>query len=187
MLQAGQFENVDAEAVINLPDLVTLSAFHYLSNCLAVMADVSWTHWELLPALIVKTQGDPAEITTTLKWKNTWRAALGATYFYNECASLRAGFAWDQSPTPNKELRSPRIPDQDRYWITVGAGYWWNNCLRFDFAYAHLITPTARIDTSGFNTTPCFQTMKNSSLKERLVGKWDQYVDIVSAQAVWNF
>lgn len=187
LLEAGQFENVDADAVIILPDLVTLSAFHYLSNCLAVMADVSWTHWELLPALIVKTQGDPAEITTTLKWKNTWRAALGATYFYNECASLRAGFAWDQSPTPNKELRSPRIPDQDRYWITVGAGYWWNNCLRFDFAYAHLFTPTARIDTSGFNTNPLLPDNQELLFKGALVGKWDQYVDIVSVQAVWDF
>jgi len=187
LLGAGQFENVQADAVINLPDLVTLSVHHNVNNCLAVMADVSWTHWELLPALIVTTRGQPAEIVSTLNWTNTWRASFGTTYFYNECTCLRAGFAWDQSPTPNKEVRSPRIPDQDRYWLAFGAGYLWSSCLRIDLAYAHLFTPTARIDTSGFNTNPLAPDNEELLFKGALVGKWDQHVDIVSVQAVWAF
>jgi len=187
LLDADQFADVQADAVVNLPDLVILSVFHQLNNRLAVMADVSWTHWELLPALMVTTRGNPDEIVTTLNWKNSWRAAFGATYSYNECTCLKAGFAWDQSPTPNDELRSPRVPDQDRYWLAFGAGYLLNSCLRVDLAYAHLFTPTARINTSGFNTNPMAPDNDELLFKGALVGKWDQHVDLVSIQGVWNF
>jgi len=187
LLNNGQFENVQADAVVNLPDLVMLSVFHHLNNRLAVMADVSWTHWELVPSLIITTRGDPDEIVTTLNGKNSWRAAAGATYLLNECTCLRAGFAWDQSPTPNDELRSPRIADQDRYWLALGAGYLVDTCLRVDLAYAHLFTPTARINTSGFNTNPAAPDNQELLFKGALVGKWDQHVDILSIQGVWSF
>ncbi len=187
LLSSGQFQDTQADAVANLPDVVTLSAFHYLTNRLAVMADVSWTHWGLIPALIITTRGEPEEIRTTLDWKNVWRASVGTTYLLNESTCLRAGFAWDQSPTPNEVDRSPRIPDQDRYWLAFGFGYLFNDCLRIDAAYAHLFTPTARINTSGFNTNPAVPDNEELLFRGALVGKWDQHVDIVSVQAVVGF
>ncbi|MEX1012793.1 MAG: outer membrane protein transport protein, partial [Waddliaceae bacterium] len=177
----GAFLNTDADAEIVLPDLVILSVYHTINSCFAVMADVSWTHWSLIQSLNIETEGSPAEIVTTLNWKDTWRCAVGLSYFPNQCMTYRVGFAFDESPTPNSEYRSPRIPDQDRYWLTLGAGYVWN-CIQFDAGYAHIFVPAARVDKTGF-TDPTGEDFFKGALR----GKWDQHVNIFSVQAAWNF
>ena len=55
-------------------------------------------------------------------FKDTWRFSAGANYQYNEKIVLRAGVAYDQSPV-NDIDRTPRLPDSDRTWLTIGGRY----------------------------------------------------------------
>ncbi|MCE1787383.1 outer membrane protein transport protein, partial [Enterobacter hormaechei] len=44
------------------------------------------------------------------------------TYYYDDNWTFRTGVAFDESPVPAKN-RSISIPDQDRFWFSVGTTY----------------------------------------------------------------
>ena len=71
------------------------------------------------------------------KWKDAWTVSLGQDYYLNENWTLRAGTAWDQSPSRSNTYRTNRIPDTDRIWVSAGASYM-NGNHEVDFGYAHL-------------------------------------------------
>ena len=50
---------------------------------------------------------------------------------------MRAGVAYEESPI-DTEIRSTRLPDNDRIWASIGATYQWNDKLSFDVAYTHI-------------------------------------------------
>jgi long-chain fatty acid transport protein len=181
-IQAAAATDSRAHAEVTLPDLFQFSAFHQINPCWAVMGDITWTRWELLERLRFRFNNDAQpDGITTLKWENTLRYALGVIYTPNCCWKLRSGVAWDETPVPNKELRTPRIPDGSRLWVTAGLGYRWSNCLRLDFGYAHLFVPTdPKIDKSGFEEEEDF-------VRGGLDGKYDAWTDIVSVQFVWDW
>jgi long-chain fatty acid transport protein len=104
-------------------------------------------------------------------WNNVWRYSLGLNYHISNW-TLRAGTAYDQSPIPNARHRTARIPGEDRTWVSVGAGYRFNQRLAVDVGYSHLFIDDPKID----------ETSNGGNLN----GKYDAEVDILSAQVVWN-
>ena len=97
------------------------------------------------------------------------------------------GFAYEQGASPNKRLRTPRVPDNDNYWASLGVGYNWNDCLHFDIAYSHIFLPKAKIDQlSDFEDAIADQDVTRI-LNGALKGKYNTYLDVISAQIVYNF
>ena len=47
---------------------------------------------------------------------------------------FRAGLAYDQSPVRDAQ-RTPRLPDNDRTWLAIGAQYRASPQLAFDVGY----------------------------------------------------
>ncbi len=78
---------------------------------------------------------------------------LGVTYAARDTLTLRAGVAYDKSPVKDK-FRTVRVPDSDRVWLAVGAGYRLSESLSVDIGYAHLFVSDAPINigsaTEGF-------------------------------------
>jgi long-chain fatty acid transport protein len=98
-------------------------------------------------------------------------------YAANDKLTLRGGVAFDETPIPNASLRTPRIADEDRIWVAVGATYAVSDHLSFDLGYTHLFVDDPEIDyVSNFPNTP---HAGDSSL---LRGQYDASVDIISAQ-----
>src|SRR5699024_3845931 len=93
---------------------------------------------------------------------------VGVNYHPDRQWTWRLGFAYDQSPV-SAQYRTPRIPDQDRYWVAVGAQYQITPKDTIDFGYAHLFVPDASIN----------QTASGAG---SLVGTYDSRVDIVGLQ-----
>ena len=58
--------------------------------------------------------------------------------------TFRFGGGWDESPTNGATRRTIRIPDNDRWWMSVGASYMKNNW-QIDVGYAHLIAKTGKV------------------------------------------
>ncbi|MBO1765027.1 outer membrane protein transport protein, partial [Escherichia coli] len=53
--------------------------------------------------------------------------------------------AYDQTPTRDA-TRDPKVPDNSRVWLSVGAGYQYSENLRFDAAFVHLFVDDAKIN-----------------------------------------
>ncbi len=174
-LGSGAFQDTDASGVITLPDTFSVSLYHRYGPKLAVMADATWTGWAKFDELRIEFDNpEQPDSVTTENWKNTWRFALGATYNPLPEWALRFGVAYDETPVPDAKHRTPRLPDNDRYWLSLGTGYQVSDRCSFDIGYTHLFAGTAKIDKD-----PVGEDATRGGLK----GDVDVSGDIVSVQA----
>ena len=96
----------------------------------------------------------------------------------NEHWKLRGGLAYDQSPTRNA-TRTPRIPDEDRKWVSVGASYQFSPDVTADIGYTHLFINDPSIHLSTSDT--------NNALRGNLNGSFDAAADILALQVRVRF
>ncbi|MGD8854468.1 MAG: outer membrane protein transport protein [Gammaproteobacteria bacterium] len=168
------FVSTDATADIDLPQSASLSVYHDINRKWAVMADVSWTGWDTFKELRIDYDSFQPDTVVDESWNDTMRYALGVDYRPNSKWTLRAGTAYDETPIPDASHRTPRIPGEDRVWLSVGFGYQFNQALAVDVGYAHLFIPDdPEMDTSSPSTGS-------------ITGDYDAKVDLLSAQLVWN-
>lgn len=179
---AATFADTDAKADITLPDSASVSLYHRFNPQWAIMADATWTNWSTFDELRVEFDSNDFGITlpdnvTSENWDDSWRFALGATYNPLDKLTLRLGLAYDQTPIPDAEHRTPRIPGEDRYWTALGLGYRFNDRIALDLAYAHLFVKDSKIDKQA-GTDPAGEDFFRGTLK----GEFKSSVNIVSAQ-----
>lgn len=134
---------VPIRAKLNTPDQVTIGLSQVISPAMTIHAGFEWTNWSRLkePA-IVGPRGAISDLP--LNYDDGFFYSLGLDYRLNNQWTLRAGAAYEQSPI-DTEIRSTRLPDNDRFWLSVGAGYQWNDKLSFDVAYTHIFTKDTSI------------------------------------------
>ena len=89
---------------------------------------------------------------------------------------FRGGLAYDEAPVRSAELRSVRVPDNDRTWLSLGFGYEPSRNWSFDVGYSHLF-----IDDTDINN------VSTASSGATLIGTYDATVDILSAGVNFNF
>ncbi len=164
----------------SLPDTLSFSAFHMLTPKIGIMGDATWTGWSDIPELriVFDTPGNAGGSSTSsepLGWEDVWRFSLGLSYYHSDRLTLRTGVAYDQSPVPNPTLRTPRLPDNDRIWVSLGASYAINDKASVDFAYTHEF-----IDDTNIART-------NAATSTTLLGTYESSVDIFSLQANYRF
>jgi long-chain fatty acid transport protein len=129
-----QFANSSGSAKLVLPDTVTLGITQGVGPNWTVSAELQWTDWSQFKMLnVYRSNGTPIG-STPEHYHNSPFVALGATYQVDPNLVLRVGTAFDKTPVSNV-YRTARIPDQDRYWLSVGASYQFRNGLFLDAAY----------------------------------------------------
>jgi len=169
----GIFVKTDLTATVHLPQTASLSIWHDLNSSWSVMADATWTGWNNFDELRIRYDSFQPDTVVDENWNNVWRYSVGMEYRFNSRWTLRAGTAYDESPIPDAEHRTARIPADDRIWASLGIGYKFNETVGIDVGYSHLF-----IDDPKINET--------SSTGGNLNGKYDADVNILSAQVVWN-
>lgn len=174
------FLNTDVTSKVSLPDTASASIFHQLNERWAVMADITWTNWDLFEELRFKFENGAPDGVTTEEWESSWRYSLGLEYSPSADVTLRTGLAYDQTPVPDAEHRTPRIPDEDRLWLAVGVGYRINQSWSLDFGYVHIFVEDPEIDKSGL-------ALAEDLARGGLVGEYDAAVDIASVQLRFDF
>ncbi|MGD8657342.1 MAG: outer membrane protein transport protein [Desulfobacterales bacterium] len=165
--------NTDAKADITLPGHASLSAYWRLHPKFAIMADIFWTNWSKLDDLPVELDTG-TDVTTIFDWEDTFRYAFGANYYFNENWTFRGGIAYDETPVPNAQRRSPRAPDEDRIWTGIGLSYRFSDHFSFDLSYAHLFVDKPKIRKTGLET----EDIARGALR----GDYDASSDVISAQ-----
>ena len=183
-LLAAGLGHVDtgASAELTTPDVLSISLFHQINDRWAVMGDLSRTGWESLEELRIRFDSGAADTVTTMNWENSWRYSLGVSYRHSDDWTWRAGIAHDQTPIPSAELRTPRIPGEDRTWLAFGFGYKVSDTFSIDMGYAHLWVDDPRI-----NKVTALPTVDENTFRGSLVGEYQADVDILSAQLNWVF
>lgn len=170
----GGFQNGDAEGRVTLPESVSVALHHQINSQWAVMADASWTRWSRFEELRIESDVQRLNSEKAQDWENAMRYGLGLEYQHNDKWAFRTGVAYDESPVPNAQRRTPRIPDNDRKWIAIGASYAYSKNLMIDAAYAHLFMSDSKIDD-------------RNEQDYRLLGEYRTHVDIVGVQMRWLF
>ncbi|TEA74794.1 porin [Allopusillimonas soli] len=171
----GVLMRADAETSVKLPDTATLSFTHNLNDRWQLLADVSWTGWSKIESLDIYNSGPVPDDSLDLKFRDTWRIALGANYRASEKWTLRGGIAWDQSPVRDAEHRPTSLPDNDRYWVSVGARYNFSERASIDVGYAHLFVKDTDINN---NAGPSKGTVR---------GDYSSNANIVGVQVSYRF
>jgi long-chain fatty acid transport protein len=156
-----------------------LSAYHSLGD-IDLMADLLWTQWSVFKELRI-SYGNPnqPDSVTTEDYQDQWRAAVGARYHAGEKLLLRVGVAYDQKAVKDKYHRTPRIPDNDRTWLSFGAGYLLTDQISMDVGYSHLFVAKTPIQNTFESSIP--------ALNDTLTGNYASNVDIISAQLSMKF
>jgi len=175
-----------AKLDLTLPDSLSLSAYHAYNSQWALMADVTTTFWSRISSLDIKLE-DGSQSVAVWNYEDTIRVAIGAEYRHSPNLTLRTGVALDQTPVPDDSLRSPRIPDNDRIWLSFGATYQYSPQLKFDFGYAHLFVDDPKLNAVSDNHDPTLGFPAGSTGFHTVTGSYDASVDIFGVAANWKF
>jgi long-chain fatty acid transport protein len=174
-------QDTTLEATAELPETFSVSFAGDLNAKWTVLADWTWTGWSSLDVItIVEAGGLPGtEKTLNLAYNNTNRFSIGAHFKPNQKWIYRGGLALDQTPIQSPELTTARIPGNDRTWLSFGLGYKPSSTWSLDFGYSHLF-----ISDTDINNGP---PQNEGSSFATLTGTYESSVDILSAQANFNF
>ncbi|MFW2456381.1 OmpP1/FadL family transporter, partial [Methyloversatilis discipulorum] len=171
---AARGGNVTAD--VELPEVATFSVHQQLSERWTMLGDVSWTGWSSLQELSINRTDGVNVTTEDLRWRDTWRVAFGGTYAYTDAVKLKFGLAWDQTPVRDA-TRLPRVPDEDRFWLSLGLQWKPTADSAVDVGYAHIFVKDAKLNNGG--TTPL--------TTGRIVGEYENSVDILGVQYSTRF
>jgi len=169
----GIFVNTKGTAEIELPASASLGGTKKIGENFALMFGITWTEWSSFDELRIEYDSFQPDSVTDESWNDTWLFSLGGEYYANEDWTLRLGTAFDESPIPDVEHRTPRIPGSDRIWLTAGLGYKVSDNIVLDFGYAHVF-----FDDSEINTI--------NATGDNLAGDYTGSADVFSCQLKWN-
>ena len=170
------FMDTGVTAGIELPKTISVSYYRDVNKEIAVMADITWTEWNNFSDLTVIFD-NPVQGSTNIpeNWNNTMRYSVGMNYRPNNIMVYRVGLAYDETPVPSAEERTPRIPGNDRTWLSLGLGYEVSSTMSFDVGYSHLFVD----DTEIHNTDATFSHVLN--------GTYEADINIISVQGNFKF
>lgn len=161
---------------IKLPSLTNLSIFSHIDPKWDIMADLQYTNWSTIQYLTFNRTSGAAPISTYENFRNTWRGSLGANYYLNDAWKLRAGIAYDQSPVREAE-RTPRLPDNNRFWLAGGAQYTWDKNWKIDAGLAYEF-----VDNAGTN-----QNAGSTAQYGLIKGDYSVNAWLLGAQVAYSF
>lgn len=170
---APLFVNGPARADLTTPSVTTLSVAYQFTDRFAMMADWSQTGWESLREVNIDFANPDPNSIEEFDWDDTQFWSLGAEYKLNEAWTLRGGYAYDETPT-HIETRTPRLPDEDRQWLSLGASWQATPNLEVNFAYTYLKADDPEIDLID-------------AQGHTLVGTYDASINLYGISAQYKF
>ena len=172
------FADSDIEATVDLPDSFSVSLSYEVGK-FTWLFDYTRTGWSSYDELRIEyDNADQPDSVTTNDWDDSDRYSIGFDYQYSDKMILRTGVALDETPVPSDERRTPRLPGNDRTWVSFGMSYIYSSTLSFDVGYSHLFVDDADINNEFESSVP--------TLAHTLSGEYEAEVDILSAQLNWQ-
>jgi long-chain fatty acid transport protein len=170
-------DGAHASTQLDIPATAAIDWVHQFNDRWTLGVSAQWTEWSSFQDLTLKSQGSTI-VAIPYNYKNAWMTSIGGDYKATDELTLRAGVAYDQTPTRNS-TRDPRIPDGDRYFLAFGAGYDIKAVpgLSVDAAYSHQFVEKVNLKTKNVDRLGAAQ----------LDGKAESSGDVVSLSATYKF
>ncbi|CZF80230.1 47 kDa outer membrane protein precursor [Grimontia celer] len=131
---------------LTLPATAEIASFHQLTDTVAVHASINWTDWSTFEKLEanIPSLSQPNQLVKQENWKDNYRFAVGATYQLNTKTQLRSGVAYDTAAVDDAN-RTITIPETDRLWLSLGAGYHYSDNLTLDAGFTYIFAKDADV------------------------------------------
>jgi long-chain fatty acid transport protein len=174
----GAFVDSAALTRLTTPAVASLGGAFDIDEQVTLLAELGLTMWSAFDELRIDFANpvQPDEVKT-YDWKDTFFASAGVRYRPAPDWTLRAGVAFDQSPTQDA-TRDPRIPDADRTWLAFSARYDISKRTSIDLGYGHLFIPEEPVSLSAASPENLF--------RGNLAGTTDSAVDVITVQLTFR-
>ncbi|MEZ9408904.1 aromatic hydrocarbon degradation protein [Vibrio lentus] len=151
--QANPAAHKNGSMDLALPATAELASFHQLTEKVAVHASVNWTNWSSFKELVADFPGENSVEIKQENWEDNYRFAIGTTYQMTPKLALRSGIAYDTSAV-SEEHRTATIPETDRTWLSIGAGYQWSEQLTLDAGVTYILAKDAKMVEDDASSAP---------------------------------
>ncbi|VUS65260.1 long-chain fatty acid transporter FadL [Klebsiella spallanzanii] len=128
---------IPGSLTLNLPEMWELSGYNRVAPKWAVHYSIAYTSWSQFQELKATGSDGQTLFYKDESFKDSYRLALGTTYYYDDNWTFRTGIAFDDSPVP-ATTRSISIPDQDRLWLSAGTTYAFNKDASVDVGLSYM-------------------------------------------------
>ncbi len=131
---------------MNLPQAVMFSAYHKVTDRLALLGNIGWQEWSSFGDTAISLSSETTtKLTQDRNFDDTWHFALGFQYEIDDPWLLSMGIAYDESPVSDSD-RTPDMP-LDRQWrYGTGIQYNLSEDMTVGCAYEFLDLGDAEID-----------------------------------------
>ena len=136
------------DVTINLPDTWSFGIAYHPAKAWTLTCDVErygWSSFKKLEANFDSRATIP-DYYSEKDWDDSWAFRFGVQYDVSEHFTVRAGYAYDRTPTPERTL-GPELPDADRDNYTLGFTYRVGH-VTFDMAYMLLVFRDRHVDNA---------------------------------------
>ena len=150
-----------------------------MNDRLTGLLGADWTGWSHFKSL--------TSIPPTRSSRSISRPPIGAIpglsradleYEASDAWTLRAGTAYDDTPVPDS-TRSPRIPDNGRFWLAAGATWHASERMDVKVSYAHLF-----LDGAHIHQTPA---LTGNDIRGTLAGTSRVNADAAGIEIAWRW
>jgi long-chain fatty acid transport protein len=149
LLRELELDGVTVDMEMTIPQMVVLSAYHELSEDLAILASLDWEdHSEFGKTQASLRSKTSRSFTLDRGLKDTWHASIGLQYRPAERWLVTAGFAYDSSPV-SRSNRTVDLPLDRQLRGSAGVLYDLSQSVTLGLAYTYVNLGDAPLDQSG--------------------------------------
>ena len=126
------------------------------------MGTVEWSNWSRIGTVNVNqlNGGCPrwssTPVTIPFQYDDGWFFSAGAEYRWTERLTVRGGIGYELSPISDR-VRTTGLPDNDKFWASIGASWKVAPFARIDLAYTHLFVKDTNVNITAASGNPQFQ------------------------------
>ncbi len=180
-LNSAGLRNGKGQADLDLPATASVGFTWKAGPVFTLGGEVARTTWSRFKTLVVKFDTGAPDNITNEDWHDTTFVSVGGTWRLDPVWTLRAGAAYDQGAVDTYRA-TPRIPDNNRTWASLGLSYAWSRNASVDVGYTHLFIPKGRVELSA-GTSPS----DPNAVRGSLYGDIKATIDIFGVQMHYRF
>lgn len=164
---------------LNLPDLLSIGLRQGITDRLTLLAGYERQNWGRIGTAVVYNGNGTVATSLPFQYSDSWYASIGAEYVIDASWTVRAGIGFEKSPITD-DVRTPRLPDNDRTWYSFGTSYKPAGLkgFVFDFGYSYIDVKDTPINITAASGNPWYVTAPG--VGGDYVGSVSSHINIIS-------
>ncbi|MCC7221941.1 MAG: outer membrane protein transport protein [Candidatus Contendobacter sp.] len=164
---------------MSIPQTLNLSFFQQMDQRWALLGSLGWQNWAQFGKVDVSVDSnDPKSLTTSLDFKDTWHAALGAQVKVSDPWTLNFGMAYDSGFQDNSNV-TPALPANAAWRFGIGAQNQVNPGFEWGIAAEYIYGGS--MDVNKLANSPAVGGRGD------LIGSIDTDMFFLAANFIWKF